>query len=136
MWRKLKLKLPVWRLSKLHFNWKSGRLRMRCLPSTHGRARTKRLWRRTTRRPLELIFAHGYECCAFKNNICGDQLEVLDGMPDSSNPLPPEFFMNPRCPPAYEPTEATSTEAEHSEMVEKAKEPEKSPPFEDFTETS
>ena len=21
---------------------------------------------------LELIFAYGYECCAFKHNICGD----------------------------------------------------------------
>ena len=47
---------------------------------------------------LELIFSYGYGCCVFKHNICGDQLEVLDGMPDSFDPLPPEFFMNPRCP--------------------------------------
>ena len=49
---------------------------------------------------LELIFAYCYGCYAFKHNISGDQPEVLDGMPDSSDPLPPEFFMNPRCPPA------------------------------------
>ena len=30
----------------------------------------------------------------FKNNICGDQLEISDGMPDSANPFPPEFFVN------------------------------------------
>ena len=48
---------------------------------------------------LELIFSYGYGCCVFKHNICGDQPEVLDGMPDSFDPLPPKFFMNPRCPP-------------------------------------
>ena len=49
---------------------------------------------------LELIFAYGYGCCAFKHSICGDQLEIPDNMPDSANPLPLEFFVNPRCPPA------------------------------------
>ena len=48
---------------------------------------------------LELIFTYGYRCCMFKHNICGDQPEVPDDMPDSSDPLPPEFFANPRCPP-------------------------------------
>ena len=47
---------------------------------------------------LELIFAYGYGCCVFKHNICGDQPEVPDGMPNSSSPLPSEFLMNPRCP--------------------------------------
>ena len=47
---------------------------------------------------LELIFAYGYGCCAFKNNICGDGLEIPDGMPDSANPLPSYLFFNPRCP--------------------------------------
>ena len=37
---------------------------------------------------LELIFAYGYRCCMFKHNICCDQLEVPDGMPDSTDPLP------------------------------------------------
>ena len=47
---------------------------------------------------LELIFAYGYGCCAFKHNICDDQPEIPDGMPDSIDLLPPEFFVNPRCP--------------------------------------
>ena len=33
-----------------------------------------------------------------KHNICGDQSEVLDVMPGSFDPLPLEFFTNPRCP--------------------------------------
>ena len=36
----------------------------------------------------------------FKHSICGDQPEILDGMPNTVDPLPPEFFVNPRCPPA------------------------------------
>ena len=48
---------------------------------------------------LEVIFAYGYEYCVFKHNICGDHPKVPDGMPDSANLLPPEFFANPRCPP-------------------------------------
>ena len=51
---------------------------------------------------MEVIFAYGYECCAFKHNICGDHPEVPDGMLDSSVPLPPEFFANPRCLPVLE----------------------------------
>ena len=49
---------------------------------------------------LDLIFAYDYGCCTFKNNTCGDRPDIPDGMFDSSNPLPPEFFDNPRCPPA------------------------------------
>ena len=59
---------------------------------------------------LELIFAYGYRCCAFKNNICEDRLDVPDGMPDSSNPLPLEFFDNPRCPLALAAVEAIDVE--------------------------
>ena len=44
--------------------------------------------------------------------------------------------MNPRCPPARALTEATTTEAEHRKMAEKAKEPEMSAPVEDFARTS
>ena len=36
---------------------------------------------------LELIFAYGYGCYMFKHNICGDQLEVPNGMLDSSDLL-------------------------------------------------
>ena len=70
------------------------------------------------------------------NNICGDQPEVLDGMPDSSDLLPPEFFMNPGCPPVRAPTEAIIIEAEQSKTTEKAKDPEMSTPVEDFAGTS
>ena len=67
----------------------------------------------------------------FKHNIYGDQVEVLDGMPDSFDPLTPEFFMNP-SPLTPEPTKATTTEAEQSKEIEKAKEPEKGAPIENF----
>ena len=83
-----------------------------------------------------MIFAYGYGCYAFKHNICGDKLEVRNGMPDSSDPLPPEFFMNRRCPLARAPTEAIATEVEKSETVEKAMEPERSALAEDFAEIS
>ena len=59
---------------------------------------------------LEVIFAYGYECCVFKHNICGDCSDVLEGMPDSADLLPPEFFVNPWCPPIQEAFEATTTE--------------------------
>ena len=57
----------------------------------------------------------------FKHNVCGSQPEVPDGMPDSSNPLPPEFFANSRCPPAPTVTEAVATEVD---LIELAKGPE------------
>ena len=44
---------------------------------------------------LEVIFAYGYGCCAFKNNIFGDHPEVLNGMPDSSVSLPLESLRIP-----------------------------------------
>ena len=34
----------------------------------------------------------------FKHNICGSQPYVPDGMPNSSDPLPSEFYVNPMCP--------------------------------------
>ena len=57
-------------------------------------------------------------------------------MPDFSDTLPLEFFMNPKCPPARAPIEATTTEEEKRKMVEKAKEPEGSSHAKDFAETS
>ena len=48
---------------------------------------------------LEVTFAYGYRCCAFKHNICEDRPDVPQGMPDFANPLPPKFFVNPGCPP-------------------------------------
>ena len=56
----------------------------------------------------------------FKHNIYGDQPKVLNGMSDSSDPLPPEFFMNPRCPSIPAATEATVTEADQSEAARRA----------------
>ena len=46
-----RLKLPTWRLNDLYSCRRSGRLRMKCLLSILRRARTKRSWRRTTKRP-------------------------------------------------------------------------------------
>ena len=82
---------------------------------------------------LKLVFAYGYGCCMFKHNICGDQLKVPNGMPDSSDPLLPEFFTNPRCPPVSTATEATTTEVDQSEVAE---EPERCAPAADFVGTS
>ena len=46
---------------------------------------------------LELIFAYGYRYCMIKHDIYGDQPKVPDGMLDSFDSLPPEFFKNPKC---------------------------------------
>ena len=69
---------------------------------------------------LEVIFAYGYRCCLFKHNIYGNHPEALEGMLDSANPLPPNFFVNPGCPLVHAAVEATTTKAPPSEM---AKEP-------------
>ena len=68
-----------------------------------------------------VIFTYDNGCCAFKHNIYGDQPEVSDGMPDSTNPLPMEFFVNLRCPLVLVVTEATTSRAD---LIETAKEPE------------
>ena len=47
---------------------------------------------------FNVIFNYGYGCCAFAHNICRSKLGIPDGMPDTSKPLPLEFFINPRCP--------------------------------------
>ena len=41
---------------------------------------------------LEVIFAYDYKCYVFKHNICGDQPKVPGSMPDSADPLLPEFL--------------------------------------------
>ena len=66
---------------------------------------------------LELIFTYGYGCCAFKNNICGDWPEILNGMYDSANPLPPEFFVNPSGPSAL-----IAAKVDQGEVVEDSEE--------------
>ena len=72
---------------------------------------------------MEVIFAYSYGCCMFNHNICGSQPEVPDDIPDSSNPLPREFFMTPRwaSAPALIVIEAVATEVD---MIEPAKDPE------------
>ena len=82
---------------------------------------------------LELIFTYGYECCMYKPNICGDQPKVPGGMPDSSDPLPPKFFTNPKCPPTPIATEAPIVEVDQSEVAE---EPERSALAREFVGTS
>ena len=57
---------------------------------------------------LELIFTYGYECCMSKHNICGDQLEVPDGLPIPLTLFHQIFFVNLRCPPVPTATEATT----------------------------
>ena len=47
---------------------------------------------------LKPIFAYGYGCCAFKHNIYGDHPRILDGMPDSADPLSCEPKVLPRPP--------------------------------------
>ena len=46
----------------------------------------------------DTLFNYSYGCCVFTHNICGSKPQILDGMPDPSIPLTPEFFANPRCP--------------------------------------
>ena len=59
---------------------------------------------------LEHMFAYSYECYAFKHDIHGDRTRILDGMPDSTDPLPLEFFTNLGCPQASTAVEAKATE--------------------------
>ena len=46
---------------------------------------------------FDVIFNYGYDCCALEHNICGSKPGIPDKMPDTSKPLPPEFYVNPRC---------------------------------------
>ena len=47
----------------------------------------------------DVIFDYGYGCCAFAHDIRGSKPMIPAGMPDTSTPLPLEFFVNPRCTP-------------------------------------
>ena len=58
---------------------------------------------------FDVIFNYGYGCCAFAHNICGSKPGIPDGMLETSNPLPPKFFINHRCPPGAVPIEAAVT---------------------------
>ena len=47
----------------------------------------------------DVFFNYGYGCCAFAHDIYGRKPKIPPGMPDTSTPLTPEFFVNPPCPP-------------------------------------
>ena len=49
----------------------------------------------------DVIFNYGYGYCAFVHNICGSKPLIPVGMPDTSKPLPPEFFINPMPPKCF-----------------------------------
>ena len=66
---------------------------------------------------FNIIFNYRYGCCAFAHNICGSQPEVPGGIPNTSKPLSPEFFINPRCPPSVVPTEAASIDGRPGEAT-------------------
>ena len=48
----------------------------------------------------DVILTYGYGCCAFEHNIYGSEPLIPVGMPDTSTPLTPDFFVNPLCPPS------------------------------------
>ena len=48
----------------------------------------------------DVIFNYGYGYYAFAHNICGCEPLIPTGILDTSIPLTPKFFMNPRCPPS------------------------------------
>ena len=97
--------------------------------SLHSQAgRDKEAIEEEYQKALEVIFGYGYGCRVFKHNICGDHPEVPDGMPDSGDPLPPEFFVNPGCPLIQATAKAITTEAPPSET---AKEPMETTAIED-----
>ena len=88
------------------------------VPSLYSQAgKDKEAMEKDYQKALELIFAYGYRCCVFKHNFYGDELEVSDGMLDSSDLLPQEFFANPRCPLALTATEVTVVEVCQSEAT-------------------
>ena len=52
---------------------------------------------------FNVIFSYGYGCCAFAHNICASKPRIPARMFDTLKSLPPEFFINPRCPPSAAP---------------------------------
>ena len=67
--------------------------------SLHSQAsRDKEAMEEEYQKAMEVIFAYEYGCCVSKHNICGDHPKVPNGMPDSADTLPAEFFVNPGCP--------------------------------------
>ena len=57
----------------------------------------------------------------FKNNICGDQSRISDGMPDSANSLILDFFISSRWPPASVAEVAKDVEVDLGKAAENLK---------------
>ena len=74
------------------------------------------------KKAVELIFAYGYGCYAFKHGICSAQPGIPDDMPDSADPLPPMFFVNLSCPPTPTVVEVKATEVDLDEATKDPKE--------------
>ena len=66
---------------------------------------------------FDVIFNYGYGYCAFAHNICGSQPVVPDGMSNTSKPLSPEFFIDPRCPSGAVPVEAATIDVRSGEAM-------------------
>ena len=81
------------------------------MPALHSQAgKDKETMVEDYQKALEQILAYGYRCWVFKHGIRGDRPRILDGMPDSTDPLPLEFFANLGCPPASTTVEAKAEE--------------------------
>ena len=69
----------------------------------------------------DVIFNYGYDCYAFAHDIRGSKPKIPTRMPDTSTPLTPDFFVNPRCPSgsslALSPAEPVKTAEE--DLVDK-----------------
>ena len=66
---------------------------------------------------FEKIFTYGYGCYVFKHGIHDDRPSISDGMPDSADPLPLEFFANLGCPLAPSSIEGKATEVHSVETT-------------------
>ena len=128
--------MPAWRLNGLHFCWRLGATKDEVSSLQSQASKDKATMEEDYQKALELIFASGYKCCMFKHNICGDQPKVPNSMLDSFDPLPPEFFVNPKCPPNPKATEATTIKADKSKWAGRVEEHERSGLVGDFAVTS
>ena len=112
--------------SRLEVEWTSLLLELRAakdeVSSIQSQAgKDKEAMEEDYQKALELIFSYGYGCCVFKHNICGDHSKVPDGMTESSDLLPPKFFVNLGCSPAPIANEVMAVEVDQSEATKELK---------------
>ena len=69
----------------------------------------------------DVIFNYGYGCCAYAHDIRGSKPEIPPGMTDTSTPLTPEDFVNPRCSPgsSFALSTAEPIETTEEDLVDK-----------------